>query len=99
MKEQKLTIVAQLEVKAEKVEFIKEELFKLVKATRLEEGCIVYDLNQDFKDPNSFLIYELWESRALWEQHMQSEHLLAYREAAADALVQFSVQEMQGLEP
>jgi len=99
MKEQKLTIVAQLEVKSEQLEFVKNELFKLVSATRLEEGCVVYDLNQDLKNPNSFLIYELWESRALWERHMQSNHLAAYREATADALSQFSVQEMEGLEP
>ena len=40
----KLTIVANIKAKAEKINLVKFELEKLIETTRTEEGCINYDL-------------------------------------------------------
>ena len=49
-----LTIVANIEAKKNKIEFIKEELLKLIEPTKAEEGCIEYRLQQDNQNPEFF---------------------------------------------
>ena len=69
----KLTIVANITAKSDKIELVKAELEKLIPITRAEEGCINYDLHQDKGNPAHFLFYENWESRELLaDAHGQS---------------------------
>jgi len=58
-----LTLVANIEAKAEQVEFVKSELLKLVAPTRLEAGCIQYDLHQDNSNPALFTLLKLGKVR------------------------------------
>ena len=67
-----LTIVANIHAKADRVELIKAELQKLIGITRTEEGCIQYDLHQDNENPAHFMFFENWESRELWQKHMNA---------------------------
>lgn len=90
----KLTIVANIIAKADKVELVKAELLKLIEITRAEEGCINYDLHQDNENKAHFLFYENWESRALWEKHMNNKHLQEYVAATDGATEAFILNEM-----
>jgi len=67
----KLTIDANIKVKADRIDLIKAELEKLIDITRAEEGCINYDLHQDNENPAHFLFYENWKSCELWQAHME----------------------------
>lgn len=89
-----LTVVAHITAKADQVDFVKAELEKLMGPTRQEAGCVQYDLHQDNDNPAHFMYFENWESRELWQQHMQSEHLLAYRAATESAVADFALYEM-----
>ena len=90
----KLTIVANIKVKPEHVDTVKAELEKLIPITRAEEGCIQYDLHQDNENPAHFLFYENWDSRELWQTHMNNQHLKDYM-AATDGMVEdFTLNEM-----
>ncbi|HET9784989.1 MAG TPA: putative quinol monooxygenase, partial [Terriglobales bacterium] len=60
---------------------MRAELEKLTTATRREKGCVQYDLHQDNSVPARFLFYENWQSREIWQAHMTSPHLLAFRQA------------------
>ncbi len=90
----KLTIVARIEAKKEKTELVKTELLKLIETTRNEEGCIQYDLHQDSNDPATFQFYENWESRELWQIHMNNTHLQDYMKATDGAVENFVLNEM-----
>jgi quinol monooxygenase YgiN len=90
----KLTIVANIHASPDKVDLVKAELEKLIAITRAEEGCIQYDLHQDNDDPAHFLFYENWESRELWQNHMNAHHLAAYMEATEGAVAEFTLNEM-----
>lgn len=90
----KLTIVANITAKEDKIDLVKAELEKLIPITRAEEGCINYDLHQDNENPAHFLFYENWESRELWRQHMESQHLKDYLGASEGAVEEFTVNEM-----
>ena len=90
----KLTIVANIQAKADQTDLVKAELEKLINTTRAEEGCLQYDLHQDNEDPAHFLFFEIWESRELWQTHMGAQHLQDYLAATADAIEEFTVNEM-----
>ncbi len=90
----KLTIVANIHAHPDKIELVKAELEKLISVTRAEKGCIQYDLHQDNETPAHFLFFENWESRELWQVHLNAPHLVAYRSATEGAVAEFTINEM-----
>jgi quinol monooxygenase YgiN len=89
-----LTIVATIKAKSDKIDLVKEELKKLIAPTLKEAGCIQYDLHQDNQNPASFLFFENWESRELWQDHMNSTHLAEYASATEGSIESILIQEM-----
>ena len=67
---------------------------KLLPVTRAEEGCLQYDLHVDNNNPSHFMFYEVWESRELWQVHMNAPHLKDYIAATDGMLEKFGVSEM-----
>ena len=90
----KLTIVARIEANSDKIEFVKAELLNLIEPTLKEAGCIQYDLHQDNENPAVFLFFENWESRELWQKHMNNTHLVEYMKATEGAVALFTLNEM-----
>jgi len=90
----KLTIVANIKAKPDQIALVKAELQKLIDITRAEAGCINYDLHQDNDNPAHFMFYENWESRELWQTHMNAPHLAAYVAATEGAVAEFILNEM-----
>lgn len=90
----KLTIVANIYAKDGRIDFVKAELLKLIGPTRAEEGCLNYDLHQDFEDPRHFLFYENWESRELWQAHMKAPHIAELKVATEGAIEEVVLNEM-----
>ena len=89
-----LTIVANIHANPGQVALVKAELEKLIPITRAEEGCIQYDLHQDNDNPAHFMFYENWDSRDLWQAHMNAPHLADYQKATEGAIVEFTLNEM-----
>ncbi|MDY6854352.1 MAG: putative quinol monooxygenase [Thermodesulfobacteriota bacterium] len=87
----KLTIVANITAKADKIDLVKAELEKLIDITRAEEGCLQYDLHQDNENPPQFLFYKNWESRKLWQADMNNQHLKEYTAATNGAFEAFTL--------
>ena len=94
----KLTIVADIHTQPDKIDFVKEELLKMLPITREEEGCIQYDMHQDNDNPAHFLFFEIWESREQWQVHMNAPHLVAYRQATKGAIAKFELYEMTSVD-
>ncbi|MEM1136673.1 MAG: putative quinol monooxygenase [Bacteroidota bacterium] len=90
----KLTIVANIKAKSDKIDLVKAALEKLIDITRTEEGCLQYDLHQDNENPTHFLFYENWESRELWQKHMDNQHLKDYKAETEGAVEAFTLNEM-----
>ncbi len=76
-----LTVVATLKARPGEEEALLAMLRALIAPTRAEPGCIAYELHRSDEEPGTFLFDEVWESRPLWEAHMQSPHLAAFGEA------------------
>ena len=92
-----LTIVANINVKQDKIDFVKAEMIKLIDKTLVEKGCVEYRLHQDNNNPAHFIFYECWESRELWQIHRENTHLVDYRVAVEGAIESFDVNEMTEL--
>ena len=89
-----LTIIAHIQAIQGQSDFVKKELLKLIEPTLKEKGCIQYDLHWEPSSPEQFLFFENWETRDLWQAHMQTPHIMAFIDAVEDYLENFSVQEM-----
>lgn len=89
-----LTILAQITANNGKEALVRAELEKLIDITRNEAGCIQYDLHVDNANPGFFVFYENWESRELWQAHMDAPHLAAYMAATDGAVSSFVLNEM-----
>lgn len=89
-----LTIVAHITAEPEKIALVKSELLKLVAPTLAEQGCINYDLHQDNNNPAHFFFYENWQSRELWQAHMQSQHIADYIAAVKGCVATSAITEL-----
>ncbi len=89
-----LTIIANIRAKPDQVDLVKAELEKLIPVTRAEAGCVAYDLHRDNDDPAHFMFLEAWESRELWQAHMNAPHLAAYMAVTDGAVAEFTLSEM-----
>jgi quinol monooxygenase YgiN len=89
-----LTIVAHIHAEPGREDLVRAELERLIPITRAERGCLLYDLHLDREDPRHFMFYETWESRELWQDHMNAPHLAAYLEATEGAVTAFTLYEM-----
>lgn len=89
-----LTILAQITAAPGKEDLIKTELEKLVPITHAEPGCLQYDLHIDNSNAGFFVLYENWQSREVWQTHMNAPHLVAYMAATEGAVSHFALNEM-----
>ncbi|MED1864718.1 putative quinol monooxygenase [Fictibacillus nanhaiensis] len=74
-----ITINAILEAKPGKEDALREELIKVVQASRKEEGCISYTLHESTENPETFVFYENWLDEDVLTRHIESDHYKNYR--------------------
>ena len=75
-----LTIVARIGAVPGQGDALEKEMRILVEGTRKEAGCLKYDLNRGTEKPDIFVFVEEWESKPLWEAHMQGQAIRAFNE-------------------
>ena len=84
----KIDVVAHLQSKPGCEEALRSVLTGFVAPTRLEAGCLRYDLHIDLDDPSKFTFIEEWESREALNLHGQSAHIAAGRAKFPELLAQ-----------
>lgn len=89
-----LYIVAQITAVAGEEARLRRELEKLIAPTRLEEGCLQYDLHVDNENPGFFVFYENWTSDDALSAHSQSAHIARFRAATEGAVARFEMNKM-----
>jgi quinol monooxygenase YgiN len=70
-----LRVIARARAKTECVVQVRGILSELVEPTRLESGCLGYELLQDNCDPADFVIVEKWASAAAEHAHFATPHV------------------------
>ncbi len=90
-----LTIVAIFQANPGREGELAQALQNMVAPTVAEAGCLNYDLHQDLEVPGRFLFYENWETRAHWEAHLASDHLLFHQENSAPLIQNAEILQME----
>lgn len=79
-----LTIIAKLRAKPGSEDELYEACRALIAPTLAERGCINYDMHRSIEDPGLIMFYENWETKPLWETHMESPHLAEFSTRTED---------------
>lgn len=64
----------------------------MIDATRLEPGCILYDLNISVSDPQSMVFVEKWQSREALSLHFETPHMQAWRAASKGYFIERNIE-------
>ena len=73
-----LIVAGRVPVKAERRAEAVAAALKMARATQAEAGCRSYAFYSDLEDPNTFLIFEEWESEAALTAHFQTPHMAEF---------------------
>ena len=75
MSDSGVRVVARVVARPGKVEELRALLQGLVEPTRMESGCVTYELLQNKAEPTDFTFVEEWRSEEDLDAHLQSPHL------------------------
>ncbi len=68
--EKAIQVIAELKAKSGKEDEVRKMFTALVAPSQKEDGCKVYHLHQDTKDPGHFFTYEEWTSEDALHTHL-----------------------------
>ncbi|MEG0928475.1 MULTISPECIES: putative quinol monooxygenase [Chryseobacterium] len=74
----KIHLTAVIKAKEEHQSEVLEVLQNMVKETRKEEACELYNLHQGIEDKNHFVFYEIWKNEDGLAQHNQQSYIQAF---------------------
>jgi quinol monooxygenase YgiN len=60
----------------ERAGMVRDSFAKMAPLCRSEEGCLRWEAYQSESEPSVFVLNEHWETREVWEQHLQGYALL-----------------------
>ena len=75
-----IVVAGTVAVKPETREEAVRAALEMARATRAEPGCISYRFFADLADPNTFLIFEEWESDEALATHFQTPHMATFQQ-------------------
>ena len=68
-------VVAHITARPDTIEATRDLLKSLILPTRIELGCVTYELLQNEADPTDFTFVEEWTSDEDLDRHLESDHL------------------------
>lgn len=74
-----IVVAGTVPVKPERREDAVRVALAMAEATRAEAGCLDYRFYAELADPNTFLIFEEWESDEALAKHFETEHMRAFQ--------------------
>ena len=70
-----VTVVAHIKARPDTIDATRDLLNSLILPTRIEQGCVKYELFQNEADPTDFTFIEEWTSNEDLDTHLASDHL------------------------
>lgn len=81
-----LSLIVKIQAHKDHALPVKTALLNLLEPTLSEQGCENYQLYIDSQNPAIFFFVETWTSRAHWEAHNQSPHIVEFMQFAETAV-------------
>lgn len=86
MSTSQVTVIARLRALPGKERQLESALRALVQPTRIEDGCLNYDLHVNISEAGDFFFHENWSSEAALDAHLRSPHLDELRRIAPELI-------------
>lgn len=83
-----LYLIATIRPRLDHIEAAEREVRALMAGTQAEPGCISMELVESDDDPGTWTMLEKFRSRADWEDHMRTDHVVRGNAALTDLLRQ-----------
>ena len=83
-----IMVTAKIKAKNGEKDKIVEKAQDVIESTRLESGCISYDLFASTEDDNTLMMFEKWENQDVLNIHMQTEHFKEFGKAIEELLAE-----------
>lgn len=74
-----------IEIAPEGVDAAREAAVVMMRETRKEAGCRIYEFSQLVEAPNRFRVYEEWDDAAALKAHSEAPHMGDFRKALGAA--------------
>ena len=81
-----IIVTAKITAKSGKKDEIISKAQNLIESTRLEPGCISYNLYASIEDNDTLLMLEKWENPEVLKSHMQTEHFKTFNTSIENIL-------------
>ncbi|GAA3923260.1 putative quinol monooxygenase [Actinoplanes auranticolor] len=82
-----VTLLVTVRVRADGMTTLREELRKVVTATRQEDGCLIYEVHESASEPGEIVFYERWASPALLARHQAQDFMAGFAETVTPYLL------------
>ncbi len=86
MSDAPLYLIATIRPRMDRVEEAEREIRALMAGTHAEPGCIYMELVESADDPTTWIMLEKFRSRADWDDHMRTDHVVRGNAALTDLL-------------
>ncbi len=80
-----LIVSGKIEIAPEGVEAACAAAVIMMRETRKENGCRVYEFSQLIEEPNVFRVYEEWDDAEALRAHGAAAHMADFRKALGEA--------------
>lgn len=75
-----IVVAGRVKVKPEAREEAVRAAVAMSRATEREAGCLSYRFYSDVEDPDTFFVFEEWESAEALAAHFETSHMKVFRE-------------------
>lgn len=83
-----IIVTAKITAKPGKRDKIISKSRNLIESTRLEQGCVNYNLYASTEDDDVLIMLEQWKNQDVLDSHMQTEHFKAFGADIKDILAE-----------
>ncbi len=95
MDSSRLVVVAIFRARAGREQALSTALQAMLAPTRLESGCLNYDLHRSNDDPGLFFFHETWVSADDHRAHLDTQHVRHLLEITPELLLE-PIRELKG---
>ena len=60
---------------------LRSHMMQMIRASRCEEGCMIYSYGEDAGEPGLVRVFEVWRDQAALDAHTKTDHIAAWRAA------------------
>ncbi|QQE13415.1 antibiotic biosynthesis monooxygenase [Planctomycetota bacterium] len=89
-----LVVTAKIVLVDEYQAALDSDIRELVAVSKLDPGCLQYDLHQSIEDKNVYFLYETWVSEESLADHMDAAHVKAWQRLSEGKIAGFELLKM-----